>query len=384
MNTLSPQVNFVEEKILLPSPSPGTERCLTVFRYGVRGAKPKIYIQTALHADEIPGMLVLHHLRKMLAEYTKEGRIIGEIVVVPVANPIGMSQRIQSNLIGRLDLNNGKNFNRHYPDLLPRIIEILDGQLGKDSEQNSTTITNAIIAAVDELPEQSESDAFRKHLLALSADADICLDLHCDFEAILYMYSSGTHHEIAEDLCATLGCMTHLVDSSNSQCFDGTVSLIWPRLARLYPDFPIPNGCMGSTIELRGITDVNDKTACQDARNILQFLINQQVIQGVPRSSKPKCQAYPLEGQIYLTSPISGVLSYKQDLGASIRKGDLIAEIVDPIAYGDEARYAVTSSISGIFFSRTAQRLVGPGQIIAGIAGKTPVPRRHGENMLSD
>ena len=60
-------------------------------------------------AGIFPGMLVLHHLRALLDQAAEEGRIVGEIVIVPVANPIGMTQRISGTVTGRLDFNNGKN-----------------------------------------------------------------------------------------------------------------------------------------------------------------------------------------------------------------------------------------------------------------------------------
>ena len=43
----------------LPAVGFGTERTLTAWRYGRAGARPKAYLQAAIHADEIPGMLVI-------------------------------------------------------------------------------------------------------------------------------------------------------------------------------------------------------------------------------------------------------------------------------------------------------------------------------------
>lgn len=57
--------------IPLPSPSPGTDRNIKVITYGDSNARPKVYIQTALHADEIPGMVMVHHLRRLLDQAAK-------------------------------------------------------------------------------------------------------------------------------------------------------------------------------------------------------------------------------------------------------------------------------------------------------------------------
>ena len=80
------------ERIALPTPSAGTRREIVAHRFGHVGARPKVYVQAALHADELPGQLVCHHLIQRLIAMEAEGAIIGEIVVVPTANPIGMSQ----------------------------------------------------------------------------------------------------------------------------------------------------------------------------------------------------------------------------------------------------------------------------------------------------
>jgi predicted deacylase len=80
------------EQIALASPAPGVALALTVHRFGTPGARPRVYIQASLHADELPGMIAAHHLRERLTRLEAEGRIAGEIVLVPSANPIGLSQ----------------------------------------------------------------------------------------------------------------------------------------------------------------------------------------------------------------------------------------------------------------------------------------------------
>ncbi|MDH3689406.1 MAG: succinylglutamate desuccinylase/aspartoacylase family protein [Gammaproteobacteria bacterium] len=52
--------------IQLPQMSPGSRRTLKVMRFGSPGARPKAYLQAGVHADEIPGLLVLHHLIQRL------------------------------------------------------------------------------------------------------------------------------------------------------------------------------------------------------------------------------------------------------------------------------------------------------------------------------
>mgnify|MGYP003349336075 FL=1 len=92
---------------LLPA-APGSDHWLTVLRFGTPGAGPKAYIQASLHADEVPGMLVGWHLRRLLEAAEAEGRIAGEVVLVPAANPLGLGQWVLRGHQGRFELASGE------------------------------------------------------------------------------------------------------------------------------------------------------------------------------------------------------------------------------------------------------------------------------------
>ena len=67
--------------------TPGTTRSVPYHRFGKAGARPKVYMQAAIHANELPGAMALHHLMPMLVEADRKGLIKGEIVIVPTVNP---------------------------------------------------------------------------------------------------------------------------------------------------------------------------------------------------------------------------------------------------------------------------------------------------------
>ena len=58
----------VRRTIELPAMTPGGGRRLAVHRFGRRGARPKAYLQAAIHANELPGTMALHNLMPMLVE----------------------------------------------------------------------------------------------------------------------------------------------------------------------------------------------------------------------------------------------------------------------------------------------------------------------------
>ena len=378
--------NHEQLSIDLPDPGPGTSRKIHYRRFGKSGARPKVYFQAALHADEIPGMLVVHHLLELLIAASAQNRIDGEIIIVPVANPVGMTQRIQGKVCGRLNLNNGKNFNRYFPDIVDSLAARVKGKLVDDSHKNIDTVRQEMKVVVAELPSDTESNAQRRALMSLSVDADICIDLHCDMEAVLHMYSGHIHNELVNQLSAQMGCETLLLASeSGGQPFDEANSEIWTRLAQLFPDHPITPSCMACTIELRGKTDVSDELARHDAANLFQFLVNRGIIQGVKSATpKARCVAHPLEGVAHPTAPVSGVIVYKKTVGESIKAGETMAVIVEPFETGCSARHEVISEIDGFIYARGCERLVVAGQIISSISGTQPIQGRVGRDLLTD
>ena len=70
----------IDHPLLIPSL--GSLKTITSFHYGTPGARPKVYIQASLHAEELPGMLVAHHLRALLETAEAAGQLRGEVVVV--------------------------------------------------------------------------------------------------------------------------------------------------------------------------------------------------------------------------------------------------------------------------------------------------------------
>ena len=46
-----------KSRIVLPSMTPGTGRSVVYHRFGRRGARPKAYLQAAIHANELPGAI---------------------------------------------------------------------------------------------------------------------------------------------------------------------------------------------------------------------------------------------------------------------------------------------------------------------------------------
>ena len=371
------------ERIPLPSLSPGTRRELTVHHYGTPGARPRAYLQAALHADEHPGLLTLNHLIRMLDEAPDP--IQGEIVIVPVANPIGLSQQLHGYLVGRYDFSGGLNFNRDFPELSESIARAVEGKLTDDPDANAALIREALAEAVADLPRDSELKALRSALLGLSMSSDIVLDVHCDLEALLHIYASYHQRELAVELGADLGADVVLLEQEpGGNPFDEANAGLWWKLRDRLGDDRVPLACFAATVELRGQADVSDELAEADAANLYRFLQRRGVIGGDPGPlPAPRCEPTPLDGTDVIPAPSAGIVAYRKQLGDRVVKGEVVADIVDLTADDPKtARTPVVSRADGLLFSRQVQKLVTPGTSLCKVAGAEKLAHRKPGSLL--
>ncbi len=100
---------------IIPGDATGHSFVLRSHHFEGGGKGPAVYIQAALHAQELPGLAAIHFLMPMLAKAEAEGRLRSAVTIVPHANPIGLSQGLFNEQVGRFDLTSRINFNRSFP-----------------------------------------------------------------------------------------------------------------------------------------------------------------------------------------------------------------------------------------------------------------------------
>jgi predicted deacylase len=356
------------ELIPLQSPAPGTQLSLQVLHFGTPGIGPKAYIQGALHADEVPAILVTRQLARLLAELEVQGAIRGEIVLVPFANPIGLAQHVFGAHQGRFDLRDGGNFNRGYAELAPLVIDQLRSQLTPDAPTNTTRIRSALKAAADSQVASHSTQDLKHQLLRLAVDADIVLDLHCDTDAVMHVYALTPQATIAQELGAAMGARAVLLATESGDCpFDEACSRPWLALQQQLPQFPIELACFGATVELRGELDTNHALAEQDARGLCQFLARRGVL-SPPKADLPPalCTPTPLSGSEPITAPHAGVVVFHRQPGDQVQAGELIADLVHA-ATGEVT--ALHCQSAGLLYARCGSRWATAGKRLAKIAG---------------
>ena len=344
------------ELIDLDGDTPGIRLSLAVHRFcGLDGGSaPSVYLQAALHADELPGAAALHFLGRMLRAAEAEKRIRGDITLVPLANPIGGAQRILHDNMGRFDIASGTNFNRAFP--------ALDPSDGDPHAQLDTILADAGLPATERL----------KHLLlSMAMKADIVLDLHCDAEAIPYVYLPNACWPDAADLPALLSSKGVILwDEPGAEAFEEAA--ISPFLMAGAGSWPY----LSSTVEFRGQGDVSPEIAEADARGLFDFLVVRGVI--APTEGEKNEGAEPWDGTPtdinhieVVTAPAGGLVLYHAAPGDAVAEGDVVATIVsEPATEKPEA--VLTAPQAGTIMSRRRERFLRRGDDVFKLLGTQP------------
>ncbi|MBL8307088.1 MAG: succinylglutamate desuccinylase/aspartoacylase family protein [Rubrivivax sp.] len=349
--------------------APGVRHSLTVLQFG-SGAGPKATIQAALHADEVPALLVAQVLRQRLLTLEAEGALRGTVQLVPYANPLGLAQHLLGTHLGRFDLRDGLNFNRGHAELAAAVQARVEGRMGDDPAANVARVRAALREAAAALPAETPGQDLKRRLVQTAIDSDIVLDLHADGEAAMHLYALTPQADLAGELGALLGARAVLLATeSGDSPFDEACSRPWLLLQQALAPAPLPLACFSATVELRGEADTSHALAAQDAEALLQFLQRRGVIEGLPPALPvPRCEPTPLAGSEPLSAPVAGVVVFHAAVGDMVTPGTLVADVVD-VESG--ALHPVVARSAGVLYARSGTRWATPGKRLGKVAGVT-------------
>ncbi|TPJ58339.1 succinylglutamate desuccinylase/aspartoacylase family protein [Mesorhizobium sp. B2-7-1] len=324
----------------------GTVYEFPVLRFeGKDKAAPSAYLQAALHAGELPGVVAIDALMPMLAKAEVEGRIRGPITIVPWANPIGRAQYHFGEHQGRFHLGTRTNFNRGFPLLAAPETRLLP----------DTTLGGA-------------DQRLKTRLVQLSLGSDIVLDLHCDDEGLAYLYIHTSLWPHMADCAAAMGIDAVVLWSEDT---DGTF-----EGASIMPYQNVPTSVARfdkravTTVEYRGILDVDAALAASDAEGLYRLLVTRGVIQdpSVRKFETFAGPVVPLENIDMMPAPRAGAILYDVKPGDRVKKGDRLATIVHaPGEIG--GRTEVFAPQAGVILTRRSRRIIRAGEDLLKLAG---------------
>lgn len=139
------------------------------------------YLETSVHAEELPGLLVFHHLIRLLDQAAERGAILKHITILPYSNPIGSNQLLLGTHMGRFSWFTGNNFNRNWLDIIDPVSQKLEGQLSKvDKKLNTSLIRKALFDEASSLQFNKPELSWKRDLYKMACISSIALDFHCD------------------------------------------------------------------------------------------------------------------------------------------------------------------------------------------------------------
>ena len=348
---------------------PGTTRQIHSFHYGPAHATGKVYLQASLHADELPGMLVLWHLKQQLARLEAAGLLRWSVVLVPVANPQGLEQVLMDVPQGRFENESRENFNRCFVDVSQPVGDRVQSLLTDDPVSNLQLIRSTLRQTLARQVPTTSLQSMRLLLQTLACDADIVLDLHCDFEALQHLYLSPASWPDVEPLARYLGARAcFLAQEAGGQSFDECFTLFWAQMQARFPGrFAAPGFAV--TVELRGVADVNHGLARQDCVALINYLTQRGAIEGqAPPLPSLLSAPTPLAGVEPVISPVGGLIVFCAQVGDDVEPGQIVAEIIDPIT---DRVTPVACVHKGLLYVRSVRRMATAGMTIAHVAGAT-------------
>ncbi|NBR38058.1 MAG: succinylglutamate desuccinylase [Alphaproteobacteria bacterium] len=368
--------------------SAGTSHELTMIRFRPDQPTAKIYLQAALHADEQPGMLVLHHLITRLEQAKKKGLLKAEIVLLPLVNPLGMTHLAFGTHRGRYHPVNAMNYNRHWPDLdalIHQDSEDLSHGFSNNPDENQRLIRQIVKSKLEAQTPVTALERLRHMVMMEAYDADMVLDLHCDDDALNHIYIVPQLMPDYQDLSDWMGsAATMTAEDSGGGSFDEVWPGLWIKLARRYPDVAWPKPVLSATLEYRGLDQVAEEMNKQDADNLYQFLVGRGMIDDHPLTPPSAPPALPLTALEYLRADRPCLMIYHLPLGSIVQKGDVIAEMLEIEGEGAfTTKRPLKAGTDGVLFALNLTKLAWPDHIVAKIAGRQPLEGK-GVNLLSD
>ena len=331
--------------IIIGGDTTGIEWRVPVYRFkGSEAAAPSVYIQAALHANELPGTALLHFLLERLRQADAEGAIRGDITVIPQANPIGLAQFHFGEMEGRFDLGSRTNFNRDYP-----LIALAERE-----------------TLLENFSRRNAADRLKRTLLHTALGHDLMLDLHCDDESLQYAYIDDAFWPEAADLAATLDMQAVFLSDGESTAFEEAVGHAFKHQGG--DKLKSVPGRLSVTVELRGRRDVYPDMAKRDADGLWNFLAGRGVVTDPAHAAKAYTgPALPLDNIEMVRAPEPGTVLFHRDIGDSVKAGDLLATLITTPG-APNGTIDVKAAHDGLIATRASARYARRGDDLMKIA----------------
>jgi N-alpha-acetyl-L-2,4-diaminobutyrate deacetylase len=282
-----------------------------------RGAGPTALLTGANHGDEYEGPIALFGLAREL----EPAQVTGRVIIVPAMNYPAFRAGTRTSPIDK------GNLNRVFPG------------------RPDGTVTEKI------------ADYFTRHLLPL---ADVVLDIHSGGKTLQFVPFAAAH--VLPDKAQQERCVAAM------RAFNAPYGMMLLEIDSVGM-YDTAAEAMGKTFvssEFGGGGSATALTAAIVRRGVRNLLIHAGILAGAAERG-PSVDLDMPSGDCYLSSESTGLLEMRVDLGAPVRKGDVIACVHDSQRTGvPPVEYR--AKLDGLLAGRHFPGLVQMGDTVAVVA----------------
>ncbi len=332
---------FSKEVMHVGEMASGAALTVPVYRLKGNSDAPSVYIQANMHGAEVQGNAVIYQLLELL----RNTELLGDITLVPYANPVGANHKNGEYTLGRFDPITGVNWNRMYHFDESIIKPFVQECIGKDDK---TIESNFKQLMIDSIAQKLDHNIFglttgqriAYQLQQLAHQADLVLDLHTGPISSKHLYCPEYARESAQyfDIPHTL-----LIPNEFDGALDEATFCPWWKLQQAFADLGIDYSISSKalnkesfTVELGSQEQIDLDVALEDAKSILCYLQHKGVINTTEYLPQELTRygCYLKDYKAYY-SPMGGMVDYLAQFGQPLKAGEPLARILRMDNYGD-------------------------------------------------
>ena len=335
-------MKWEQKELVLRTNATGQAMTAPVFWCHGRNPRPLAYIQANVHGAELQGNAAILALFDLLEKEPPRGSLI----LAPRVNPVAANQQVGDYVSGVFDLASGLNFNRGYINLTGPsrgssacYVDVdafaavhRDATLAEIRDGFREALKAALAAVRDSVgPWGMEARLeFALAIQELAIEADVVLDLHTGDRAPRYVYAP----EGAIAATRAFGIPFVLeVPPRFAGALDEASFVPWNDLSdafRRLDRTDVRRFVDGFTVELGSMNAFSMAQGIEDAKRLASVLRYYGVLDGEPDEPVYRIVACGVGDYKSIYAPASGLVDATLPPGTPVRKGDLLARMIDP------------------------------------------------------
>ena len=338
----------------------GAKLTVPVYRFAGQSSgqsnAPSVYIQANMHGAEVQGNAVIYQLLEQLRQLD----ILGDITLVPYANPVGCNHKNGEYTLGRFDPITGVNWNRMYHYNADLVVPFVQNNFDVSEQEIKAKFKQVLLDDIDQQLDHNmygltTGQRIAYQLQKMAHQADLVLDLHTGPISSKHLYcpeyarASASHFNIEH---------TILIPNEFDGALDEATFCPWWSLAQAYAakGRPLVLNKESFTVELGSQEQIDLDVALDDANSVLTYLhykgviksvnsdIDSEADQSFANSNSASEQFVPDQMTRYACylkdykafySPMGGMVDYLAEFGKPLSAGEPLARILRMDNYGD-------------------------------------------------